>query len=188
MSSLSLAIPATAQTDIPTSAFTRERDGTLAHSGSILQFPEAVAGFRRTGNAVFDPGGAYVGVRYLMPLGQDAQIQLTIAIVQIGQMTPKTHYSIMKPMAFRGLYKVQVIAERPYTRAGGAPGHRGIFKAVRNGRPKMVDLRAFEQGSWHLRSRGEFPATHRIQAEKAIDDLVSQLSAINRSDQTAPTR
>lgn len=183
ITALSFGVPAAAQTSAPDAAFVAARDGTLVHSASGLRFPEAAAGFRRAGNAVFDAKGEYVGVRYVKPLGAGARMELRMAVVHINQMAPKEHYIIMKPRALQGLSGVRTVAEGPYDRAGNTQGYRGIFTAVRNGRRSMVGLWAFERGYWDLRARAEFPTAHRVQAEKAVGDFVSELGDLNRGSQ-----
>ena len=176
-----LAGPSAAQTIARKDAFVASPDGALVHSGSGLRFPKEIAGFRLVGNAVFDLSGEYVGIRYVNALAKDARLEMRVAVVHISQMTPKEHFTIMKPLGLRDLTDVRKIAEGPYERDGAASGYRGLYTAATNGRPTMVGLWAFDRGYWDLRARAEFPTAYRTKAEKAVGEFVGQLNAINKS-------
>lgn len=178
-----LAGAASAASDPRDGVFEAHRDGTtLIHKASGMPFPDDLAGFRRTGEAVFGVGGEYVGVRYVRPLRRGAQVELRIAVVHILNMTPREHYVIWKPMALRGVSNVRQVAEGPYSRPdAGAPGYRGLFQGSVGGRPMAIGLWAFDRGYWDLRVRASFPLGQRREAEQAIGIFVSQFRGLDQN-------
>jgi hypothetical protein len=162
--------------------FETSRDGTtLVHKASGMRFPKEVAGFRRTGDAVFDSSGAYVGIRYIRSLGREGLLELRIAVVHIVGMSPREHYAIAKPIALRGVANVHTIAEGIYARSdAGSPGYRGLFQGRDGDQSKMIGLWAFDRGYWDLRMRAEAPISSRLQAERAIGNFVAAFRGLDQ--------
>ena len=101
----------------------------MMHNASGLRFPAAAAGFQRTQANVFNSSGDYVGVEYTKALPSSGQIQVRVAVVNIGDMNPRTHYTIMKPRAIEGLSGLRIIREGPYRRAPAPRVMAGCFRA-----------------------------------------------------------
>lgn len=164
-----VAPPAMAVTDV----FTTAPDGTVTHVESGAHFPQNVAGFERTGEAIFDGSGEYIGVGYRRTLADGSPVSLKIAIIHIAGMTARDHFIIAKPMILKGLTAVQTVAEGPYVRADkGTDGYLGIFRARDGTRKIGLGLWTFDRGYWDVRGRVEFPQGKQKETQAAVDAFV----------------